>query len=187
MTAAKRYVTAFAIVSIAAVETGTGTAAGAAGQSILASAAEVAALKHDYPYIHFEDLADFPVPLGEPLNLKRSPHAAPDPPAATLKIPASVKALDGKPASVRGYMLPLDLERGEVSSFLLTSWTDSCHFGMVGAVNEWIMIRVPAGARVPFTQGQPVTVFGRFHVLPEWAGRELQGLYSLDAARVALH
>jgi len=72
-----------------------------------------------------------------------------------------------------------------VASFILTSSIDSCHWGMIGLPNEWILVTLAGGQRVPFLQFQPVTVFGRLAVEPSWRGSTLTGLYQLSAEFVS--
>jgi hypothetical protein len=86
---------------------------------------------------------------------------------------------------VRGYVLPVDVNSDGVATFILTSSIDSCHWGMTGLPHEWVLVQVTGGARVPFLKYQPVTVFGRLSVEPQWRGGRLIGLYSLAAEYLA--
>jgi hypothetical protein len=114
------------------------------------------------------------------------PHRLPGQNAGQrLEIPAAVRALHGTDVSLRGYMLPLDAGGTGVGLFVLTASIDSCHWGIMGLPNEWVLVRMAGGARVPFKQFQPFTVFGRFSVAPQWAAGQLTGLYELTGTMIS--
>jgi hypothetical protein len=148
---------------------------------------KASALKQDFPFVRFETLAGFALPIVAAHGFAASPHREPGPRQAQPAIPSEVRALHGTPISVRGYMLPLDLDARGVSSFLLTASIDSCHFGTLGAVNEWIAVTMNAGARVQYDQGRPVTVFGRLIVEPDIQNGTIVGLYRMAAQFLAVH
>jgi hypothetical protein len=118
--------------------------------------------------------------------LTRSPHSGKSS-AAALDIPPEVSALDGRRVSIRGYMLPLAIEQDRVSEFILTSSIDSCHFGTVGLMNEWVLVSMAAGRHVPFPKAAPITVFGRLAVGPEMQGTLLTSVYRMTADAIAIH
>jgi hypothetical protein len=163
----------------------------ALGTVFLAAAPQVvspqqaSALKKDYPYVRFEALAAFPLPVVAAHGFKASPHrpAAQAPPA--IKVPADIQKLDGTRVSLRGYQLPINLDRRGVSVFLLSGSIDSCHFGTVGAVNEWVLVSM--NSPVPYEMGRAVTVFGRFKIAPEYAGGDIVGLYEMAGDHIAFH
>ncbi len=84
-------------------------------------------------------------------------------------------------------MLPLDANAARVSTFLLTSSMDSCHFGMIGQANEWILVTMNAGRSVPFPKGVPITVFGRLSIHPDMRRGTLAALYTLSADAITVH
>jgi hypothetical protein len=158
-----------------------------ARQDAVVSSDRASRMKDDYPFVRFSVLADFPVPALVAGGLTRSPHAAEPISTGQLIVPEDIRALDGRRVSVRGYMLPVDLRGDRVSTFLLTSSMDSCHFGMVGQANEWIMVTMSGNHTVPFPRAVPITVFGRLSVQPELRGGALASLYSLTGDAVAVH
>jgi hypothetical protein len=163
------------------------SAAMAPSQDAVIPAERAAAMRAQYPYVRFSQLSEFEVPpLAEDV-FKLSPHAATASNDRTLALPPEVKALDGHAVSVRGYMLPIDVDGGKVTSFILTATIDSCHFGMIGQANEWIMVKMAPGRHVPFPKGAPITVFGRLSVAPQMAGGGLSQLYQLTADAIAIH
>jgi hypothetical protein len=84
-------------------------------------------------------------------------------------------------------MLPIDVQAGRVTRFILTATIDSCHFGMIGQANEWVMVTMAAGRDVPFPKSQPITVFGRLAVHPEFRNGGLAGQYALTADAIVIH
>ncbi len=151
-------------------------------QQELVSPARASELKRAaFPYVRFSTLASFDLPEAEGFT-HGAPAAAPAP---ILALPENVVNLDGSAASIRGYMLPIDVNAEGVRSFLLTSSIDSCHWGMIGLPNEWVLVEMPEGRRVPFVQFQPVTVFGRLSVEPAYLGSQLSGLYQMRGEYVA--
>jgi hypothetical protein len=84
-------------------------------------------------------------------------------------------------------MLPLETDAVGVSRFILTASVDSCHFGAVGQINEWVLVSVAGGRRVPFPKARLITVFGRLEVKPEWRGSALTSLYRMSAEMIAIH
>jgi hypothetical protein len=158
---------------------------GRAAQSVVPGD-RVNALKGEYPYVRFWLLAGFELPEVPIARLTRSPHASPGG-GGSLAIPDEVQKLHGRPASIRGYMLPLDLDGSRVTTFILTASIDACHFGMVGQPNEWVLVRMQPGRHVPFAKLQPITVFGRLSVGPEWQAGELVSLYRMTGDLIAIH
>lgn len=150
-------------------------------QGPVVSLARASALKASYPFVRFSTLSSFSLPEAEGFT-----HVVPGAAAGaggrdSLAIPPDVLALHGRPVSVRGFMLPIDVNADGVQTFILTSSIDSCHWGMMGFPNEWLLVEMAAGARVPFLKFQPVTVFGKMSVEPSWRGTRLSGLYQIRA------
>jgi hypothetical protein len=100
-------------------------------------------------------------------------------PADTLAgIPEAVRKLAGRRVSVSGFMLPIKLEAGRVTQFLILRNQMACCYGVAPAPNEWIVARSRAGlAAVADT---PVSYTG---VLRVGAKREegfFIGIYELE-------
>ncbi len=161
-------------------------AAPAAAQPAVWSGAESSARKADYPYTRWTLLSGFDVPELKSDIFSVSPHAAPAS-AAPLVVPPAVRALDGSPVSVRGFMLPVDVDGPRVTRFILTSTIDSCHWGQLGQAHEWVLVTMAPGRHVPFPQNLPLTVFGRMRVSPQMRGGGLAGLYEITADAISIH
>jgi hypothetical protein len=153
------------------------TLAPVAAQQGLVSLERASVLKATYPFVRFSTLGSFDVPQAEGFT-----HGAPASTArsdATLALPEEVVALHGKAVSIRGFMLPIDVNAAGVKTFILTSSIDSCHWGMIGLPTEWVLVEMADNRRVPFLKFQPVTVFGRMSVEPSYRGGRLSGLYQI--------
>jgi hypothetical protein len=173
------YLVAAALVLIAAVPI--------APVGAVVSAERATAMRAQYPYVRFSLLSDFDVPplAGDLFQL--SPHASTPGKERTVTVPPAVKSFDGHNVSVRGYMLPIGVDGGRVTQFLLTSTIDSCHFGLIGQANEWIMVTMASGRDVPFPKSTPITVFGRLTIAPRLADGGLSSLYEMTAEAIAIH
>ena len=136
----------------------------------LVSGAEVSALKREFPPLRFMVLNGFPfVPRVGVVG----------------GIPDEVRALNGQERSIRGFMLPLRFSSDGVSEFLLTASVDSCHFGIVPFITDWIRVEMTEG--VPFPGTAPITVFGTFYVDVETNGDDVVGIYRMEGRAVAVH
>lgn len=144
-----------------------------AAQGLVVPLERAAELKRSYPFVRFLSLASFDLPLADGF-VHSQPASRPTEP---LVIPAEVLALHGKASSIRGFMLPIDVTSAGVKTFILTSSIDSCHWGLTGLPNEWVLVEM--NARVPFLQFQPVTIFGRLSVEPSYRAGRLSGLYQM--------
>lgn len=132
--------------------------------------------KTTYPFTRFSTLASFNVPFMDFYSSEPRVQSQP-----ALEIPPEVKALDGKTIAVSGYMLPIDVKPDGVSRFILTPTIDSCHWGAIGLANEWVMVEMAAAKRVPYARFQPVVMFGKLKLEPQWRGPALTALYKLTA------
>jgi len=96
------------------------------------------------------------------------------------KIPDEVKRLDGKKVAVTGFMLPVDLDKGNVKSFMLLRSQNSCCFGVAPRINEVIHAEVMGKQKVESVMDIPTTVFGTL-LVGERLHKDLfmVGVYSL--------
>jgi hypothetical protein len=150
----------------------------AGAQSLVVTAAEGATLAKAYPLAPFSLLSSFDVPF-EADQLFHEVVVKPS--NGPLQIPPAVRALHDTKASVRGYMLPIDVDPSGVRTFVLTATLDSCHWGMVGLPNTWVWIQMAGDRRVPYVKDRPVVLFGSLDVDPRWLGTRLTGLYQMLA------
>lgn len=125
-----------------------------------------------YPYVGFNILSGYDWEMPDPLDpLAKLPEN---------KIPASVKALDGKPVLLKGFMLPLDLDAQGVTKFMLNASIDMCYFGAPVRLNDWIMVTMKPGKKAKFTH-LPTAVWGRLEVGEEVRNGRTVSIYRLTA------
>lgn len=103
--------------------------------------------------------------------------------ALRQQIPADVLALDGQKVALAGFVLPLTLQDGRTTRFLLLRTQSACCFGLMPRVNELVVVHVPA----PGIRPQPDTPFvvaGKFHVQWTGEGDQLIAIYRMEGERV---
>ena len=82
-------------------------------------------------------------------------------------------------ALVTGFMLPVRVEGGLTSNFLLLRNQSACCYGVMPRVNEWVIVRM-AGRGVKPVMDVPITALGTFHVGDVRENGQLVGIYMLD-------
>ena len=80
------------------------------------------------------------------------------------QIPASVAMFDGKRVELEGYMIPMDVEKGRVKSFILSRTLAGCCFGDMPDITEWVDVVMAAGKGADYVPYAPVLVVGRLAV-----------------------
>jgi hypothetical protein len=99
------------------------------------------------------------------------------------QIPARIKAWQGRKVIVTGYMLPVKTEKGRVTELLLTPNTMAAGNLNAFAVNEWVVVKIPAGV-LPQTL-HLVSFYGTLKVAPLFEQGFLTGIYELAADRMS--
>jgi hypothetical protein len=97
-------------------------------------------------------------------------------------VPDDIAPLAGKPARVKGFLLPLH-EAAEGSQFFMAKSPGGCYFCSPPGVNEVAMINVKGGQKLPQTN-LPVTVFGMFQHAT--GSPDEQSLYVVNNAVLAV-
>lgn len=77
-------------------------------------------------------------------------------PAPSTDIPPELLALDGRAATVVGFMVPLQVDERGVSEFVLSQNRSFCCYGVTPALNEMILVRMKEGLRAPYTNDTPI-------------------------------
>jgi hypothetical protein len=154
---------------------------GNATPSAPAPAVNLSALEMDNGYVKlgFEQLAsyEFNPPAFDPA-------ATPDvkPPTGEEQIPAVVKGWNGKKAVITGFMVPVKMDKGLVTEFLLMRNTMSCCFGAVPNMNEWVVVKMKKGVQP--LMDLPVSFYGELKVGAMFENGYMTGLYELEAERM---
>lgn len=101
----------------------------------------------------------------------------------TGRVPPAVQSLDGQKVRVTGFMLPIHLENGLVTDFLIIRSQLTCCFGVPPAPNEWVVVAMK-GKGVPQQMDVPSQFYGVLHVGPMFENHEFSGLYRLECEKV---
>src|SRR5437868_2257902 len=143
------------------------------------SAAPSASLDNGYLKLGFEQLAsyNFTPPAFDPA-------AAPNvkPPTGEEQIPASVKDWNNKKAVITGFMVPVKMEKGLVTEFLLMRNTMACCYGAVPNMNEWVIVKMKKGVQP--LMDLPIAFYGELKVGAMFENGYMTGLYELEGERM---
>ncbi|MEO6567254.1 MAG: DUF3299 domain-containing protein [Opitutaceae bacterium] len=128
-----------------------------------------------YLKLSFDHLASFTfvLPAGDEGSVQKG---------ADQQIPAKVKSWNGKKALLVGFMIPVKMEKGLVTEFLLMRNTLSCCYGATPSVNEWVTVKMKKG--VPPMMDVPVEFYGELKVKPVFENGYLSGIYQLEGERM---
>jgi hypothetical protein len=136
-------------------------------------------VENGYLKLGFEQLASYeftPPPF--------DPAAKPNekPPTGEEQIPAMVKGWNGKKAMITGYMVPVKMDKGLVTEFLLMRNTMACCFGTVPNMNEWVVVKMKKGVQP--MMDVPVAFYGELKVGAMFENGYMTGLYELDGEKM---
>ena len=127
---------------------------------IVKEGADLISKDGDYLSISFDKLASFEYTMPEDLT---EPVADEEGQVYKEQIPASIKALNDKPISLKGFMLPLKVEKGSVTEMLIMRDQSMCCYGTVPKINEWVSVRMEEEGVKP-VMDEPVTIYGTLKV-----------------------
>ena len=104
-----------------------------------------------YVSVGFDQLAGFPF-IAPPIQTAgaSAPAAKPE---VMAQVPASVKKLDDQKVIITGFMMPVKIEKGLATEFMLLNSPLLCCFGVTPSTNAWIVVKMPRG--VPPIQDVP--------------------------------
>lgn len=163
-----------------------GQAASISGADVNATVKSVAAanvpppaVENGYLKLGFEHLASYPF---NPPAFDPAASPGTKPPTGEDQIPALVKSWNGKKAIVTGYMVPVKMEKGLVTEFLLMRNTMACCFGGVPNMTEWVVVKMKKG--VPPLMDVPVAFYGQLKVGAMFENGYMTGLYELDGEKM---
>tara|TARA_A100001037_G_scaffold29598_1_gene23434 strand:+ start:583 stop:1110 length:528 start_codon:yes stop_codon:yes gene_type:complete len=101
------------------------------------------------------------------------------------QIPKTVTELNNKKIAITGFMLPLRVENGKITEFLVMRDQSACCFGAVPKINEWISVRMPKGKGVKPMMDVKVTFFGVLKVGEVLENGYLVGIYEMDGHKIS--
>jgi hypothetical protein len=137
-------------------------------------------LENGYLKLGFEQLASYAF-NPPPFDPSADPKATP--PSGEEQIPATVKAWNGKKAVVTGFMVPVKMDKGLVTEFLLMRNTMACCYGTVPNMNEWVVVKMKNGVQP--MMDVPVAFYGSIKVGAMFENGYMTGLYELDGEKMA--
>ena len=105
-------------------------------------------------------------------------------PADAPAFPEDVLALDARRVTVRGFMVPLELDGSRVTSFVLVGSQLHCHFGVIPKMNEWIHVTMTEGESSRYLPELPVLVWGELSVGEKLRRGQVASLYRMTATQV---
>lgn len=129
------------------------------------------------PRVGFEHLASF---IYTP-----APESAPPTPGSTARLPAEVRALNGKRVSLTGYMLPTRLEHGLAVEFFIVRTAAMCCYGVTPQPHEWVAVKMKGKGLVPLSD-VPLHFTGTLHVGEIYEGDTFVGFYRLEGESVSV-
>ena len=131
-----------------------------------------------YSMIAFKELAGFKYEVPD------DPITNPKAKAILEKnqIPKGVKKFHQQKVAITGFMLPLRVENGKITEFLVLRDQSLCCTGAVPRINEWINVRMPNGVK-PLMDVK-VTFFGVLKVGAVLENGYLVGIYEMDGHKI---
>lgn len=101
------------------------------------------------------------------------------------QIPESILALNGKNVVVQGFMVPIEVRKDDVKSFLLVRNQMVCCFGVMVSFNEWIFVQMEGDKRAKFIPDTLVSVYGKFDVGEDIQNGLVMSIYRLEGHETA--
>jgi hypothetical protein len=106
------------------------------------------------------------------------------PPTGDEQIPAGVKSWSGKKAIVTGFMLPVKMDGGLVTEFLLVKDPMLCCYGVMPNMNEWVVVHMAKGAGVKPLMDVPISFYGELKVGAMYENGYMTGVYLLEGEKM---
>ena len=111
-----------------------------------------------------------------------APESEAKAPEAEAQIPARIREFNDKQVTVTGFMLPVKMDGGLVTEFLLVKDPMMCCYGVMPWVNEWVVVKM-VGKGVPPLMDVPITFEGQLKVGQIYEGGYLTRLYLLKGEK----
>ena len=128
--------------------------------------------------VSFLNLASFDFAVPSP----NAPHV----PGSRKDMPDSMSKLDGKRVVLSGHMLPIKIEKGRVTEFLLIRSPMVCCCGVAPAPNEWVVVKMK-GPGTATVMGTPMNFYGTLRVGEIYEDDTCAGIYQLEGEKVAVN
>ena len=105
------------------------------------------------------------------------------PPSGDEQIPAAVKSWSGKKAIVTGFMLPVKMDGGLVTEFLLVKDPMLCCYGVMPNMNEWVVVKMMKGGVKPLMD-VPISFYGELKIGSMYENGYMTGVYLLEGEKM---
>jgi hypothetical protein len=167
------------VAKSADVSTGTAPAPAAMNTMITEATKAPPEVVSGYLKLGFDRLAsyNFVPPAFDPAV---DPKAVP--PTGEEQIPAEVKSWSGRKVIVTGFMMPVKMDKGLVTEFLLLKNTMMCCYGTAPNMNEWILVKMKQGVRP--LMDQPMEFYGVLKIGALFDNGYMSGIYLLEGERM---
>ena len=93
-----------------------------------------------------------------------------------------MKAWNGKKAIVTGFMLPVKMDNGLVTEFLLVKDPMMCCYGTVPNMNEWVVVKMAKGVRP--LMDVPISFYGELKIGATFENGYMTGIYQLEGEKM---
>jgi hypothetical protein len=134
----------------------------------LAADVPAAEAREGYQSVSFQTLSGFDFPVdgqGQPLPWG--------------ELPPEIGALDKTAVALSGYMIPVEMDQGKVTTLLLVRNQLLCCFGQEPKINEWVFVL--AQPPVEAVTDVPVTLFGVLDAHVDVEDNQVLSLYRMLA------
>ncbi len=139
-----------------------------------------------YLQVRFEHLSDFSYEFSEEEIFTEDSRVVLARLHAKNQIPRRIRELDGKKATVEGYMIPIDFGEGDVLSFILVPSQQACCYGVPPRINEIVYAKMSAGKKTKYFKDMPIHVWGTLVVGEEIRDGTVFCMYFMEAEKVEM-
>jgi hypothetical protein len=104
--------------------------------------------------------------------------------AAKLKdqIPPWARFYDGKKVALTGFLMPLKLEGGLATKFIMMRDITTCCYGNVPNMNEYVIVSM-TGPGIKPIQDVPVVLTGIFRIAEKYENGYLSSIFQMDGEK----
>jgi hypothetical protein len=102
--------------------------------------------------------------------------------AAEEQVPKAIRQWDKRRVGITGFMMPVRVEKGLVTEFLLMRYTFTAMNVTAPAITEWVRVRAKPG--VPPAPQLAITCLGVFKVEPVFESGYLTAVYQLELEKL---
>ena len=135
-----------------------------------------------YQMASFRQLAGFAFELSEEiLSIETEPRFASS--KVLEQIPSDLKKLNERGVALTGFMLPVKMNEGLVTDFMLLPNTMACCYGRTPRINEVVIVTTTGKGFKPM-KDIPITIAGTLHVGAIRNDSRLIGIYQMDCEMV---